>query len=447
MHRGGVNNTNGRYHQRHHHNKNQAIDFSHFLADPSPSSDPDQPESSSSLRRHIAQTLMKHHRSIENNNHALQPVSPASYGSSMEVAPYNPAVTPGSSISFRGRIDQQACRREIDGLMKQIAEDKLVRKSKEQDRIHAAVQSARDELEDERKLRKRSENLHRKLAHEVFESKVSLSNALKDLDRERKSRKLLEDLAMSLRRQSKATKGGAYTKTESNEDWTARRSSVWFLQTESNSGQIRRKSLESIPLNEAGKDACDEEDSASSDSNCFELNKPSSVDMNSHEDEALNYDGEELQKSNHAEKNFHHEKIKSQHPSGLQIKSEEKMGRATSNENKKSQLADSEQVLSVGNTTEATISEKQATQYGNKGRKNKLDEMHGLSSNYVLDNLIRNHIALSEGGNMNEENNCGEASCSKPPWKNQPSPVRQWMTKITPPDVDVSKSSLKLPQL
>jgi hypothetical protein len=29
--------------------------------------------------------LIKHHQSIDRNNHALQPVSPASYGSSLEV--------------------------------------------------------------------------------------------------------------------------------------------------------------------------------------------------------------------------------------------------------------------------------------------------------------------------------------------------------------------------
>ena len=43
MHR-GVNNTNGRYHQRHHNNlfKDKGMDFSHFLADSYPSSDTDQ---------------------------------------------------------------------------------------------------------------------------------------------------------------------------------------------------------------------------------------------------------------------------------------------------------------------------------------------------------------------------------------------------------------------
>ncbi|PPR80311.1 hypothetical protein GOBAR_AA40408 [Gossypium barbadense] len=543
--KGGLNNTNGRYHQRHHRNsllKNKAIDFSQFLDDPCPSSDPDQlvrlmlidlelrvwnlvnddmPESASGLRRHIAQTLMKHHRSFEKNNQALQPVSPSSYGSSMEcfshlvfaslsiysfdmhcllsqVAPYNPAVTPSSSLDFRGRIgeshynlktstellkvlnriwsleeqhvsnislikalkmeldhararikellrDQQAGRHEIDDLMKQIAEDKLVRKSKEQDRVHAAVQSVRGELEDERKLRNRSENLHRKLARELSEAKASLSNALKDLERERKSRKLLEDLCDEFARGIKSYEQEVHTlRQKSDEEWTGvadhdhlilHISESWldermqmkleeaqsgfaeqnpaidrlgfeietFLQakligtsvskrTDYLSQKDRRKSLESVPLNEAvtvGKDVLDEEDSASSDSNCFELNEPSSVDLKSHEDEALTHYNEKKVSSD--------EKIKSRHPSSLQ------------------------------------------------GRKNKLDEIHGISSNYVMDNLIRNHIALTEGRNINVENNSGEASSSYPLLKNQPSPVRQWMTKFTPPDLDVPESSTKLP--
>ncbi|XVE57991.1 hypothetical protein DITRI_Ditri04bG0134100 [Diplodiscus trichospermus] len=560
MHR-GINNSNGRYHQRHHNNlyKDKGIDFSHFLADPCPSSDAEQPESASSLRRHIAQTLMKDHRSIEKNNHALQPVSPASYGSSMEVAPYNPAVTPSSSLDFRGRIgesqytlktstellkvlnhiwsleeqhasnislikalkkeldharvrikellrDQQAGRHEIDDLMKQIAEDKLVRKSKEQDRIHAAVQSVRDELEDERKLRKRSESLHRKLAREVSETKASLSNALKNLERERKSRKLLEDLCDEFAKGIKSYEQEVHTlRQKSDEDWAGAAnhdrlilhiSESWldermqmkleeaqsgfadqnsivdklgfeietFLQAKRIGNSVskrsdylsrrdRRKSLESIPLNEAvsaAKDVCDEEDSAGSDSNCFELNKPTNVDLKSHEDEALNGDINEIMKSNHAEKKpSSQDKSKSRHPSSLQVKFEEKMARAMCN-GKKPQLADLEQENTVvGDTTEITVTQKfendEATQHGSEGRKNKVDAIHGLGSNYVLDNLIRNHISLSESGNINPENDCGEASCSFPARRNQPSPVRQWMTKFTSPHADVSESSTKQP--
>ncbi|XP_039022688.1 uncharacterized protein At5g41620-like [Hibiscus syriacus] len=139
----------------------------------------------------------------------------------------------------------------------------------------------------------------------------------------------------------------------------------------------RRKSLESVPLNEvvsASKDFYDEEDSASSDSNCFELNKTTSVDLKSLEDEALNRDGEEIVESNHAGRKLpSHEKIKSRHPFSLQVKFEEKMARATSTESKKSQMADAEEEnIAVGNATEAIISQKlendEASHYGNKGR-------------------------------------------------------------------------------
>ena len=45
-----------------------------------------QPESAGSLRRYVATSLMQHHRANERNSHALQPLSPASYDSSLEVS-------------------------------------------------------------------------------------------------------------------------------------------------------------------------------------------------------------------------------------------------------------------------------------------------------------------------------------------------------------------------
>jgi hypothetical protein len=51
------------------------------------------------LRRHVAASLMQHHRAIERNNHALQPLSPASYGSSMEVS-IDPAPNPSFTLIF-----------------------------------------------------------------------------------------------------------------------------------------------------------------------------------------------------------------------------------------------------------------------------------------------------------------------------------------------------------
>ncbi|RVX04115.1 Uncharacterized protein CK203_015606 [Vitis vinifera] len=358
------------------------------------------PASASSLRRHVATTLMQHRRANERNSRALQPVSPASYGSSLESCYYlynlvtncpstaKPSVPPTfashiSSVAFflqvlnriwsleeqhasnvslikalkmelghaRARIkrllrDQQAERHEIDDLMKQV-EDKLLRKSsKEQDRVNSAVQSVRDELENERKLRKHSESLHRKLARELSEVKSSFSNALKELEKERKSRELLEDLCDEFAKGIRDYQQEVHAlKQKSDSDWAGRAdhdrlilhlSESWldermqtklvetqlgsaennpildklsfeietFLQakqmhtSKTNSNMLpreptkerylRRNSLESVLLHDAvsaPQDAGDEEASAGSDTNCFELNKPTTSNFKPHGDE------------------------------------------------------------------------------------------------------------------------------------------------------------------
>nr|KYP37624.1 Uncharacterized protein At5g41620 family [Cajanus cajan] len=473
--------------------RDKAPDTSNFLADASPTS-LDQPASASSLRRHVAATLMQHHRANERNNHALQPLSPASYGSSMEMTPYNPAATPTSSLEFKGRIgephyslktstellkvlnriwsleeqhasnislikalkseldharfrikellrDRQADRHEIDDLMKQIAEDKLVRKSKEQDRLHAAVQSVRNELEDERKLRKRSESIHRKLARDFSELKSSLTSALKELDQERTRRKLLENLCDEFARGINEYEQEVHTlKHKSDKDWVQRAdhdrlilhiSESWldermqmqleaaqngfldksivdklsleietFLKAKQNSRSTeniavrnRRNSLESVPLNDAvsaPQEVGDDDDSVGSDSNCFELNKPNNKGSKVHEEEPDDKNFEETLKTNHTKKKpVPREGLKHRSPSSLQVKFEEQIAWAMSSDShKKSQSIDAEQ-----------------------------------------------------GGNMHAENNYGEASCSNAGWRNQASPVKQWMAKLASQDLDISEAS------
>ncbi|WCJ26423.1 hypothetical protein M5689_008239 [Euphorbia peplus] len=531
--------------------KDKSLDLSHFLADPSAS----EPESASSLRRHIAASLIQHHRSIERSNRALQPVSPASYGSSMEVAPYNHAVTPSSSLDFKGRIgesqyglktstellkvlnriwsleeqhasnmslikalkteldharvrikellrDQQADRHDMDGLMKQIAEDKLVRKSKEQDRLHAAVQSLRDEIEDERKLRRRSESLHRKLARELTEVKSSLANAAREAEKERKSRKLLEDLCDEFAKGIKDYEEEMHAlKPKSEKDWAGKAdddrlilhiSESWldermqmrveeaqhcfadnssivdklgfeietFLKAkrmasskvaDNKPPRERRNSMESVPLNEAvsaPQAAGDDEDSASSDSHCFELNKPNAAEYFIRRDEAIDAHIDEpiIKSSQMKKKSASNERNRRPNPS-MQVKFEEQMSTAiVPNGNKRSQVAEIEEVKAIeGNPTEMSISRKSENcdtpEGGTVERKVKTDEIHGLNPNYVIDNLIRSHISSSQ----HLEDNAGEASTSYPTRRNA-SPVRQWMAKLTTPELDVSESSTKLPQ-
>ncbi|CAK8560752.1 unnamed protein product [Lathyrus sativus] len=90
--------------------------------------------------------------------------------------------------------EKQMNAREMEKLMKKTTMEKLVRKNKERDRIKAAVQSIHEELEDERTLRKHADSLRRKLAREVSEVKSSFSGCLRNLERERKARILLENM-------------------------------------------------------------------------------------------------------------------------------------------------------------------------------------------------------------------------------------------------------------
>ncbi|CAK9173859.1 unnamed protein product [Ilex paraguariensis] len=552
----GVTGPPPRIRRLHHHHHHLYKDKGLELPDPSPNS-PDLPGSASSLRRHVAASLMQHHQLIERNSHAIQPVSPASYGSSMEVARYHPAVTPTSSIDFKEKIgetsyslktssellkvlnriwsleeqhasnislvkalkkeldhararikelvqDQRADRCEIDELMKQIAEDKVVRKSKEQDRISAAIQSVKDELEDERKLRKRSEILHRKLARELYDVKISLANSLKEQEKERKSRKLLEDLcdefAWGIRDYEREVHA---LKQKSDKDWAAKAdhdrlilhiSESWldermqmkmepllgdknsvvdkvsseienFLQAKRNNNgkskdnlvprepNFRRSSLESIPLNvavSASHEEGDEDDSAGSDSHCFELNKPGAGDLKQVGDKAGSHI-DEIVKPNHTRKNFtSHERIKDRNPSSLQLKFEEHISWAIAHNESKNQVEETEGQSGEGNPIEISVSRKseicEATEEGNSESKNKVVGTPGSNSNYIIDELIRNQYLMSESGNLppDRQNGYGIASSGNSAWSH-PSPVRQWTTRLPSQDVGVSESSSKLP--
>lgn len=206
----------------------------------------DQSPSASTIRRHVIASLVQRYRSIGRKACALPPASPC-YNSSVQVAPYKREVTSTSSTDFKGIIEEsrynlttskevlnvlnriwsleeqrasnisgvkalktelnrsqtrmkelirekQMNRQEMEKLMKQMTVENLVRKIKEHDRIQTAVKSLKEELEDERRLRKHSESLQRRLACELSEVKSSSSSCLRNLAQERKARILLENL-------------------------------------------------------------------------------------------------------------------------------------------------------------------------------------------------------------------------------------------------------------
>lgn len=210
------------------------------------SADVDRPRSSRGFGAQVAASLMEHDKVHKGRYHSRQPLSPASYTSSVGATTIN-LVSPTRSLDCNARFRQagngiktsteilkvlnriwsleeqhvadvsalkglkrelyhaQACiqelmqerqqyRHEIDSLARQLTEDKMARRNKDQEKVRSALCSLQEELEDERRLRKHSENLHRKLGKELSEMKSAFCKSVKALEKEKRTTKLLEDL-------------------------------------------------------------------------------------------------------------------------------------------------------------------------------------------------------------------------------------------------------------
>ncbi|KAJ8436592.1 hypothetical protein Cgig2_031533 [Carnegiea gigantea] len=529
MYLGSNNHHRVRRHHHHRLNEEEGIDRHHppTLAidrQGDVSDDHHRPSSAGSLRRHIAASLMRHHQFSERNKHALQPLSPASYGSSLEMAAYNPAATPDSSVELRGRIgessysfktstellkvlnriwsleeqhasnmslvkslknelvhartkikellrDQQANRHQVDELMKQISEGNLARKSKEQERIDAALRSVREELENERKLRKRSESLHRKLARELFEIKVSLSTTVKELEKERKSTELLEELcdefAKGIREYARHVHD---VRQKSDKDWTdmvdhdnliLHISESWLdermqmkdrekssiidrlrpeieafiaarqisqVRTKDNSsprdpkeGRYRHQSLESIPERTSAPQCTGHEDPAFADARADEISKAGPC--NDEEQVELVLSGRKKS----------HSPCTSVQMSDPQNAPQEMDDRITeTGEGTPTGI----NMLQKSEIYDALI--KEGIQQRKKGYN---DERHGSNSKTV--DKLMSELVVSEGGSFPAEYESKDVSSGNPALRRNASPVRQWMNIMRSPDPRISNSSSK----
>ncbi|KAK4769118.1 hypothetical protein SAY86_027268 [Trapa natans] len=507
----------------------------HFMADPS-SSSPHWPASASSLRRLVITLLLQHRRLVQRSHRAIQPMSLTSYGSSMEVTPYSLAVTPSSSLDLGGRSnyslktstevlkvlnhiwsleeqhasnvslikafkmeldnskvrikellrDQLSDRREIDALMKQIAEDEHSRKAKEQEKIHVAIQSTRDELEDKWKLRKRSESLHRKLARELSDAKKSLSYALRDLENENRLRKLLEDLcdefAIGIRdyehdvcalKKKDHKKWGQESncdriilhvadswldermqmKLEEAESGIRERGSIveklsfeleTFLQAKKKAAlrpREDRKLMEAVPFKEVmsmPQGVVGEGNSDENGSNCFELNRHGSKDeVMAHEDKEaaaeINIEEEKIQKTaNIAKKKAGPcaRRKACSNPMSLQVKFEERMTRVLMGNRYKNSKREEAEIERASDGVPPEISAHKPVE----------QESKNMPSSNVVSDFIKNQLMITGVG-------AGEASCSNySTWRRHTSPVQHlMMMKSLAPDLDVFESSTKLP--
>ncbi|KAL8501109.1 hypothetical protein ACS0TY_020611 [Phlomoides rotata] len=89
---------------------------------------------------------------------------------------------------------------EIDNLLRRLEEEKMLWKLKEQDRIRRAITSIGEELEVERKLRKQTERLNKKLGRELAETKACLSKKSGEVESEKRAREILEQVCDELAR-------------------------------------------------------------------------------------------------------------------------------------------------------------------------------------------------------------------------------------------------------
>uniref|UniRef100_A0A803PXS8 Uncharacterized protein n=1 Tax=Cannabis sativa TaxID=3483 RepID=A0A803PXS8_CANSA len=89
---------------------------------------------------------------------------------------------------------------EIEFLVKQFAEEKAAWRSKERERIREAMSCVAEELKAEKKLRKQTERLNKKIGCELADAKAALSKAVKELEREKRAKEILEQVCDELAR-------------------------------------------------------------------------------------------------------------------------------------------------------------------------------------------------------------------------------------------------------
>ncbi|KAE8733047.1 Photosystem I subunit O [Hibiscus syriacus] len=96
--------------------------------------------------------------------------------------------------------EQRSNHEGIEHLMRRFAEQKLVWKRSERDRIHDTVACIAEELEMEKKLRRGTERLNKKLGKELADTAVALSKAMKEVESENRAKEILEQVCDELAR-------------------------------------------------------------------------------------------------------------------------------------------------------------------------------------------------------------------------------------------------------
>ncbi|XVF05109.1 hypothetical protein REPUB_Repub05bG0143300 [Reevesia pubescens] len=94
--------------------------------------------------------------------------------------------------------EQRSNRDDIEYLVSHFAEEKAAWKRKERERIRDSLACIAEELDVEKKLRRQTERLNKKLGKELADTKASLSKATKELESEKRAKEILEQVCDEL---------------------------------------------------------------------------------------------------------------------------------------------------------------------------------------------------------------------------------------------------------
>ncbi|OIW08475.1 hypothetical protein TanjilG_03151 [Lupinus angustifolius] len=96
--------------------------------------------------------------------------------------------------------EQDSSQNGIEHVMKQFAEERAAWKKREREKIHEAIKNVAEELEVEKKLRRQTERLNKKIATEMANVKASHLKLSKELEREKRAKEIMEQTCDELAR-------------------------------------------------------------------------------------------------------------------------------------------------------------------------------------------------------------------------------------------------------
>ncbi|XP_028808298.1 uncharacterized protein At5g41620 [Neltuma alba] len=94
--------------------------------------------------------------------------------------------------------DQSSNQNDIEFLMKRFAEERAAWKRREREKVRDAITHVAEELEVEKKLRRQTERLNKKIAEEMANVKASHLKTSKELEREKRAKEILEQICDEL---------------------------------------------------------------------------------------------------------------------------------------------------------------------------------------------------------------------------------------------------------